>query len=62
MTTLANLLGSASKLVFLFLTLTACFGFLAKILDTKDFMILASMAFSFYFSNKGEPGKPFEGK
>lgn len=30
--------------------------------DAKDFMILASMAFSFYFANKGEPSEPFAGK
>lgn len=31
-------------------------------LDAKDFMVLASMAFSFYFANKGEPSEPFAGK
>lgn len=35
--------------------------FLAKI-DPKDFMMLASMAFAFYFSNKGEISAPFAGK
>ena len=35
--------------------------FLSKI-DPKDFMILASMAFSFYFANKGESSQPFGGK
>jgi hypothetical protein len=30
--------------------------------DAKDFMILASMAFSFYFANKGESNEPFAGK
>lgn len=31
-------------------------------IDAKDFMVLASMAFSFYFANKGEPAEPFAGK
>ena len=35
--------------------------FLGKI-DPKDFMILASMAFSFYFANKGESSQPYAGK
>jgi len=30
--------------------------------DPKDFMILASMAFSFYFANKGDNSQPFGGK
>ena len=30
--------------------------------EAKDFMILASMAFSFYFANKGENNEPFAGK
>jgi hypothetical protein len=32
------------------------------IIDPKDFMVLASMAFSFYFSSKGEPSEPYAGK
>lgn len=35
--------------------------FVGKI-DPKDFMILAGMAFSFYFANKGEPTEPYAGK
>lgn len=30
--------------------------------DPKDFMVLASMAFAFYFANKGEPSAPYAGK
>ena len=33
-----------------------------KIIDPKDFMILASMAFSFYFSSKGETSNDYAGK
>lgn len=52
-----KLFRSASKLVFLIVTVTASAGFFMGILDPKDFMILASMAFSFYFANKGSDEK-----
>lgn len=35
--------------------------FLGKV-DAKDFIMLASMAFSFYFASKGDPNEPFAGK
>lgn len=57
-----NILGSASKLVFLMLALTACVSFFMGMLESKDFMLLAGMAFAFYFANKGEPTQPFAGK
>ncbi|MEX2053931.1 MAG: hypothetical protein WD883_00025 [Candidatus Colwellbacteria bacterium] len=56
-----KLLSSASKLVFLMLALSACVGFFIGILDADKFMILAGMAFSFYFASKGE-NLPFAGK
>ena len=43
---------SASKLVFILLTITACVGFFIDKLEAKDFMLLAVAASSFYFSNK----------
>jgi predicted membrane channel-forming protein YqfA (hemolysin III family) len=49
---MANILQSASKIVFILLTITACVGFFMKILDPKDFMLLASMAYGFYFASK----------
>lgn len=57
-----KILSSASKLVFLIITLSACIGFFMKLLEAKDFMVLASMAFSFYFAvkptnNNGEINK-----
>jgi len=59
-----NLLKSASKLVFIILTITACSGFFLGILESQDFMVLAVGAFTFYFSNKGDAGKdiPYLGK
>lgn len=43
---------SASKIVFIMLSATACSGFLLGMLDTANFMILATSAFSFYFAAK----------
>lgn len=57
-----KILESASKIVFLLLALTACIGFLFKILPIDSFMILAVAAFSFYFSNKGDNSNNFLGK
>ena len=59
-----NLLTSASKIVFILLALTACAGFFLGKLESKDFMVLAGMAFTFYFSNKGSgnPTEPYLGK
>lgn len=59
---MTNILSSASKIVFLLLAVSACVGFFLGKLEPKDFMVLAGMAFTFYFSNKGEASKPFAGK
>lgn len=51
---------SASKMVFFLIALTVCGVFAYQVvmgkatLDPKDFMALALMAFTFYFSSKGE--------
>jgi hypothetical protein len=62
-----SILTSASKLVFILLALTACVGFFLGKLESKDFMVLAMSAFTFYFSNKGTgdttgTAQPFLGK
>lgn len=44
---------SASKTVFIMLTLTACTAFLIGVLPVEQFMYLATGASAFYFSNKG---------
>lgn len=59
---MANILESASKIVFILLTITACSGFLFGRLEPKDFMLLAGMAFAFYFSNKGTEKDKYLGK
>ncbi len=50
-----NILQSASKIVFLMVAFTACISFAMKILEAKDFMVLAMAAFSYYFAIK-QPG------
>jgi hypothetical protein len=57
-----NILESASKIVFLLMTLAVIVGLFTKILDPKDFMVLASMCFTFYFAQKGDPSKVYAGK
>jgi len=50
-----KIFGSASRLVFLILTCTACYGFIRGILPTDQFMLLATGAFSFYFAKRELP-------
>jgi len=58
-----EILKSASKIVFVLMAVATVVLTFFKILDGKDFMILSSMAFSFYFSNKGEGSSvPYAGK
>ena len=57
-----KILESASKLVFLLIAVTACAGFFFGKLESQDFMVLAGMAFGFYFSFKGEKNEPYAGK
>lgn len=44
------------------MAVAACVGFFLGKLESKDFMLLASMAFAFYFSNKGETTVDYAGK
>ena len=47
-----NIYKSASKIVFIIMALGVSAGlFLCKI-EPKDYLMLASMCFTFYFSNK----------
>lgn len=57
-----KILSSASKIVFIMLAVTACIAFMSGLLEAKDFMLLATGAFSFYFANKGDSSEPFAGK
>ena len=48
-----EILKSASKIVFILVTLTACLGFLLfNRLESKDFMVLAIATFSYYFGKR----------
>lgn len=59
---------SASKFVFVLLAVTACISFLYGVFtgkiafELKEFMVLAGMAFGFFFAYKGDDTKPFAGK
>lgn len=63
-----NIIESPAKLVFVLLAATACAAFLIEVakgailFDTKDFMVLAGMAFAFFFSYKGNESEPYAGK
>lgn len=56
---LKDVIGTPAKAVFLLIALTTCAAFLAGMLEAKDFMLLAGMAFGFYFGmptpNNDEP-------
>lgn len=57
---MSNIIKSASKLVFLALTLTACVAFLLGILPVDQFMLLAIGAYAYYFRNSnGESPKDY---
>lgn len=61
---MVNILESASKLVFIMLAVVVCAGFLLGRLEAKDFMMLAGMSFTFYFSYKSDNKEnlPYNGK
>jgi hypothetical protein len=53
---------SASKIVFILMALgILALTYLGRV-EAKDFVMLAGMAFTFYFSQKGESQAPFAGK
>lgn len=57
-----NILTSASKIVFILMAISVvALTWVGKV-DAKDFIVLASMAFSFYFANKGEVNQNYAGK
>lgn len=59
---LSKIISSASKIVFILMAIAVVFlTFYGKV-DPKDFITLTSMAFAFYFANKGEPSELYAGK
>ena len=41
----------AGVLVLILFSLTACIGVMLKVLEVKDWMMIAGMVFSFFFTN-----------
>lgn len=61
------ILKSAAKMVFLLLAVGATVGLFTGHIKEENFMLLATSAFAFYFSNKGDggstpTGEPYLGK
>ena len=46
-----NIIQSASKIVFILMTLGVIAGLFFGKVDPKDFMVLASIVFTYYFTN-----------
>ena len=57
-----NILESASKIVFILMAIGVIGLTFLGTVDPKDFLMLAGMAFTFYFSNKGDVTNEFLGK
>lgn len=53
---------SASKIVFIIMAVSTVAALYADKITGEQFMVLASMTFAFYFSNKGEASQPYAGK
>lgn len=49
-----KILQSASKIVFILMAVALVAGLFTKIVDAKDFIVIASMVFTYYFT-KGTP-------
>lgn len=49
------LLSSASRMVFLLMTIAVIVLTVMGIMDAKDFMVLASMTFAYYFTKAPVP-------
>lgn len=57
-----TILQSASKTVFVLMALATIAGLFLHVVDPKDFMVLSTMAFAFYFTTKGNPTESLGGK
>ena len=47
-----DILSSATKIVFIMVALTLCIWFFLGKIEWKDFLILVSMVFAFYYGTK----------
>ena len=57
-----NIYKSASKIVFILMAISVVTLTFMKIVEAKDFITLATMAFTFYFANKGNSDNDYLGK
>lgn len=57
-----EILKSASKVVFVLMAIATIGALFIGKISGDQFLLLAGMAFSFYFSNKGDATQPFAGK
>jgi len=49
-----QILQSASKIVFILIAVALVSGLFVGKVDPKDFMVIASMVFTYYFTRKNE--------
>ncbi len=59
---MTEILKSASKIVFILMAIATIGAMFSGKISGDQFLLLAGMAFSFYFSNKGDAAQPFAGK
>ncbi len=59
---ITKLFESASKIVFIVMTLAVVAALFTGKITGDQFMVLAGMTFAFYFSSKGDTSKQFAGK
>ncbi len=59
---MTEILKSASKIVFILMAVATIGAMFSGKISGDQFLLLAGMAFSFYFSNKGDAAQPFAGK
>ena len=57
-----NLPSSASKIVFIMMAIGVHAALFTGKITGEQYMVLAGMAFTFYFANKGETNVAFAGK
>ena len=57
-----KILESASKIVFLMITIAVILLTFIRIIEAKDFLGIALMVFTYYFANKGDNSNNYLGK
>ena len=57
-----KIISSDSKIVFLAMALATIAALFVGKVSGEQFLILTSMAFTFYFSSKGDVKEPYAGK